>query len=91
MQVNNESREVIMKLAAQVRDTSKPLAERRDALKHICELRNEPYQYVPDDDLSFVAGAMTFWPEGIKPPSLELVIEAMREGKLRRDMRTSRP
>jgi len=34
--------------------------------------------------LASVAGAMVFWPEGIKPLTCVLVLEAIKEGKAQR-------
>lgn len=90
MLVSNEPREVILKLAAQVRDEDKALAERRAALQHICELRSEPYQAVPEQDLSAVVSAMTAWPKGMKGLSCDAAAEAVREGRMRRDSNRQR-
>jgi hypothetical protein len=79
--------ETIKQLAQQVRDESQPIEARRDALRHICTLRGEPTAAVaaiPPEDLASVAGAMVFWPEGIKPLTCVLVLEAIKEGKAQR-------
>ena len=81
---SNETTATIKGLAEKVKDESKPIEERRDALKLICKLRNEPYQAVPEEHLRFVVSAMTAWPVGIEPLSLREASEAVSEGFMRR-------
>jgi hypothetical protein len=83
MQTNSETLATIKGLAEKVKDETKPIAERRDALKLICDLRGEPYQAVPEGDLRQVVCAMVYWPSGIEPLSLRAAAEAVQEGRAR--------
>ena len=88
------SNEAIDALVAQVRDTAKPVEERRAALRHICALRNESASAVaaiPAEDLSAVVSAMTvFSTFGSKDLSLMDAVESIRNGKAKREFQGRR-
>jgi hypothetical protein len=75
---------MVKSLAATVRDESKPVEERYAALRHICQLKGDTYQHVPEEHLRFVAGALVQWIPGVKPLSLKDAAEAVAEGFRRR-------
>lgn len=91
-QMNSESNQqasTILALAGQVRDTSKSIEERREALRHICRLRNEPVtdvDAIKEDEINFAVGAMTTW-SAIDPRFRDLTLadslQAIREGRMR--------
>ncbi len=58
MQLSSEAIATIRELVMEVQDETKPIEQRRAALKHIAALKGEPYPSTPDEDLSFVAGAI---------------------------------
>jgi hypothetical protein len=84
MKPSNETIATIKGLAEKVKDESKPVEERKGALKLICQLRNEPYQNVPEDDLRLVVAGMTAWPNGLPGLTLVAALEAVETGKARR-------
>ena len=93
MQLSSETTATIKELAAQVRDASKPLEERRAALRYICRLRGEPdhsVAQIPKDDLGSVGAAMTGWPDGVNGLSFRDAIAAVKEGRERAAVETRR-
>ena len=77
------SNEAIEALVQQVKDTSKPVEARREALRHICTLRGESSQVVntiPEASLSAVASYATVWQQiGLRGLTVEKAAEADAE------------
>lgn len=83
MQQGNEA--MVRSLAATVRNETKPAEERYDALKLICKIRGDAYQFVPESHLRSVVAGMMPVIQGMKPLTLAASAEAVAEGRARRE------
>ncbi|HEY1804946.1 MAG TPA: hypothetical protein VGG45_10750 [Terracidiphilus sp.] len=89
--MSSETIETILELVPQVQDESKPVEERRAALRHIAALKGEAYPAIPDADFSAVAGAICPQPGfGIElfeqGMSLAAAAEGVAKGRLSRGL-----
>lgn len=78
--MTNQS-ELILALAKQAQDTSKPLETRREALRHLALLRSEPttgIDAIHIDDLSEVGNLVTVW-KRVHPSLSDLTIATAME------------
>ena len=89
--MNNEQTSTIAELARQVRDESKSLDARRTALKHIAALGGESttlVDTVTENELCAVVSGMATWSaidSRLRDLTLVDSLEALREGRMRRD------